>query len=286
MTMKDAKRGGNDFPCVYKLTFPDGSFYVGQCHSLRSRVCLYEKEAESEDRHNPVMVAVREYGIDNVRVDVLAAPQNLDKEDMRVTLAILEIKYIRECKACEGAGLNRAAGGEILGIPDEFINTDGTIKRESPVLVYNLLGELIDEYPSLSACEYHLGLTKGTIAAHIDKNFAVAGKYIFKKKKYGKVIQNIEPYRAPERRAPKYDALGEHVVFESRGWSSLINDFKVAQFTKKGDKVAEFASIKEASKSTGISYSSIWACIFGRGKSAHGFVWRKCEISEKSTASQ
>lgn len=50
----------------------------------------------------------------------------------------------------------------------------------------------------------------------------------------------------------------------------------VCQFTKSGDFVAEYPSIAEAARSTGINKSAISACCWGRPhtKSAGGYVWK------------
>lgn len=50
----------------------------------------------------------------------------------------------------------------------------------------------------------------------------------------------------------------------------------VCQFTKDGEYVAEYPSIAEASRQTGIDKTSISACCWGRkhSKSAGGYVWK------------
>lgn len=48
----------------------------------------------------------------------------------------------------------------------------------------------------------------------------------------------------------------------------------VIQYTKNGDYVAEYSSIKEASSITNINHSCICYCCKGKQKTAGGFVWK------------
>jgi len=47
----------------------------------------------------------------------------------------------------------------------------------------------------------------------------------------------------------------------------------VLQYTKDGQLIAEYPSIMEAGRNTGINQSSICQCCLGKRKSAGGFVW-------------
>lgn len=52
----------------------------------------------------------------------------------------------------------------------------------------------------------------------------------------------------------------------------------VTQYTKKGEPIASYRSIMEASRKTGISYTGIHeVCIRGKQKTAGGYVWRYAE---------
>lgn len=48
----------------------------------------------------------------------------------------------------------------------------------------------------------------------------------------------------------------------------------ILQYTKDGEFVAEYFGAREASRITGIVYSSIAACAGGKRKSAGGFIWK------------
>ena len=49
----------------------------------------------------------------------------------------------------------------------------------------------------------------------------------------------------------------------------------VNQFTKDGDFVAQYKSLMDAERATGIRSGGISACINGRKPSAGGYIWRK-----------
>lgn len=48
----------------------------------------------------------------------------------------------------------------------------------------------------------------------------------------------------------------------------------VIQYSKSGDLIAEYGSIKEAQRMTGIADSNIGSCCRGKYKSAGGFIWK------------
>ena len=53
-----------------------------------------------------------------------------------------------------------------------------------------------------------------------------------------------------------------------------VNAKKILQFTKSGEFIKEWPSVKEASRQLGIAQSSICRCCLGKCKSAGGYVWR------------
>ena len=52
----------------------------------------------------------------------------------------------------------------------------------------------------------------------------------------------------------------------------------VLQYSKSGEFIAEYPSIKEAEKQTGCNQASICNCCKGNRKSAGGFIWKYKEI--------
>lgn len=366
MKIEEAKK--RRCACIYKLTFPDGKGYVGQTRDLRSRIGLYERFGTEDG--NKVSEAIREHGLGDVEVSVLAEVSGLSPEDLSLALAVLEIKYIRQEGTIWPDGYNVSIGGEILGIPAEVINTRWGLGFGGPnrsVLVYDAEGKFVSEYDSIQKCAYSLGVDEDDIRGHLDKrNNLLKESYMLRSKKYGVIPESIIPYRpkkvekvvyetrvvTKERekvvvkrgrpvlkydkeghycgmyetavdaalsigvqnikkgilqhgymfmdydggeirqeigpigrgdvRLPRYSAVLEAsengmlaVERRSNGWGHLINDFRVGQYGRDGSRIDTFGSIKEASYMTGIPYSSIWACVFGRAKTARGYIWRK-----------
>lgn len=368
MTFEEAKK--KSCACVYKLDFPNGKSYVGMTHDLGGRMGLYERTVLM-GKTGQVMDALREFGFDSVVVSILCEPKNLQKDDMQLSLSVLEIKYIREFNTLSPNGYNVSIGGEILNIPADCISTvhnnapyAGGCK---PILVYDLDGNFVREFDSIEQCAYHFGVDSDQVSRNVgNRRELFFNKYMLRQKRYGVVPQSILPFKreviekkvvnkvyedkvivrekvvSPRytvlkydadgnfcgeydtitdaamsigrsyvrkgvltkgyvfidydggeikqnigkisrvRRLPKYsDALdssnSEEVasVSTERSWGSLINDFKIDQFTLQGEIVATYDSINRASYETGIPYPAIWANVFGRTKSGKGFIWRK-----------
>ena len=54
-------------------------------------------------------------------------------------------------------------------------------------------------------------------------------------------------------------------------------DFQIAQMSLDVKVVAEYDSISDADKITGIPYSGIYACVNGKTRKSNGYVWKKTE---------
>lgn len=66
--------------------------------------------------------------------------------------------------------------------------------------------------------------------------------------------------------------------YTKKGWGKhkrLNNDFMIDQYSLNGELINVFDSIRDASDMTGIPYSGIWACVFGRTRKSNGYIWRK-----------
>lgn len=367
MKFEEAKK--QKCACVYKLTYPDGKCYIGQTKCLCERIKLYESQLYggiSITSRN--MSALAEFGVENVDVSVVSEISSLSKSDLILCLSILEIKYIREFNTLYPNGYNSGIGGEILGIPTDLICTSsGDIYWNKPVLVYDINGDFISEYPSIAKCAYSLGVDSNTVSSKLDKrNSLLLNTYLIRSKRYGeipkkiigfqpkvvskvkKVVeehivykerpiyvrqptlkytidgdfcgeyetridaalsigrknisygvpirgyiffkhdggdikQNIGKIEIKSKRLPKYsDALNRtedlsDINVGKSSWRNLINDFKIEQYSIYGELVGTYDSIKDASQKTGVSYSGIWACVFGRTKKSSGYIWKKLD---------
>lgn len=66
----------------------------------------------------------------------------------------------------------------------------------------------------------------------------------------------------------------KHIKEMWSGERRLLVSKTTIQLTKQGDFVAEYFGAREASRQTGIVYSSIVECCEGKRKSAGGFIWK------------
>ena len=195
MNLEEVKRVSAS--CIYRITFPDGKIYVGQTVDLRRRVHLYERNLSDDSDGSPVMLALRKFGIGNVEWDVLCAISVRDKEDLRLCLSILEIKYIRDLKSLSPRGYNVSVGGELLGIPADVI--ESTFGASAPcsgksVLLYAADGDFIEEHSSVGRCAYALGVKDSVVVSAMKSRGLVCGNYMVCEKKYGKIPERIPPF--------------------------------------------------------------------------------------------
>lgn len=159
---------------------------------------------------------------------------------------------------------------------DRVIYRDRVVaKPYGKILKYNKDGDFCGEYETLTDAALSIGRN------HVTKG-VLTGGYIFFEHDGGEIKQNIGKIERKAKRLPKYsealDCISDKSLnVQSGGWSKLINDFRVAQYDLSGNLVEIYDSIKHASYETGVPYSGIWACVFGRIKKSAGFIWRKYE---------
>lgn len=239
--------------CVYCLEFPNGKSYVGKCHDLGQRLGLYERCVSGVMREagGKVVDALREFGFDRVGLRVLREVKCSDKTDREICLSILEIKYIRELNSCHPNGYNVSLGGEVLGIPVEHITTDeAMIKSLSGnsrvILEYDLSGNFIKEYPSLSRYAYERGFDEDSVRGSINKRKPYFGKYYLRSKRYDVIPERIEvdEYQVKERIKYK-DIIEERVVIKEKVKKT---DIPAIIYDMNGYFVGEYSSRAEAAR--------------------------------------
>lgn len=146
-------------------------------------------------------------------------------------------------------------------------------KPKNTILKYNADGEFCGEYDTITDAALSIGRKS------VPKGVLVKG-YIFFENDGGEIRNNIGKVPKMSVRKPKYlealDGMEDAPSSDKlRGWSQLINDFKVAQYDLDGNLVHVYDSIRDASYDTGVSYSCIWNCVYGRTRKSRGFIWRK-----------
>lgn len=191
MTLEEAKKCS--IACVYCLEFPNGKKYVDKSKELSKRVSLYERFG-----HSSVLdEAINEFGWDNINIAVLSEVKCRNSVDLDVCLSMLEIKYIREFDTLSPNGYNISLGGEVLGIPVECITTDADIIKArngciKPIIVYDLNGDFVKEYPSVASFSYEHGIEDDVVSRAVGKNKVFCDKWVLRFKKYDYCPQHIE----------------------------------------------------------------------------------------------
>lgn len=202
--------------CIYCLVFPNGRRYVGKTKDLSRRIGLYLRFGGSEC----VQGAIDEFGWDSVDIEILCRVSTSDSANLELCLSILEIKYIREYDSTSPErGYNKSLGGEVLGIPIEYLTTDsGVIKslssQSKTVLVYDLRGDFVSEEESISRCAYVYGIDEETLRGSIGRNTPCKGKWYFRFKRYDYIPKNIEVDYYEERERVRYKNVIKEVIVE------------------------------------------------------------------------
>ena len=227
---------------IYKYTSPSGGVYIGQtCQKLKYRSC---SEGQGYLHREKETGEYFQPALANAIIKY--GWDNFEKEILFTNLTSEEadkketelISYYRKGGKC----YNIANGGK--GIP-------GT--RERRIKQFSLSGEFIKEWDSIRDAEEYLA--KSNAQANISA--CCKGK---KHRAYGYVWRYSDD--------PNYLEVKPLTPYRS----------SINQFTKSGDYIHTYSTIREASRITGIHESSISNCIKGRSKSAGGYVWKFANI--------
>ena len=249
--------------CIYRITFPDGKYYVGRTKNLRERVKLYKRSLKDLSDNSRVICAMREFGVENVDVDILCPITGLSGDDLSLCLSILEIKYIREQDCIYPNGYNTSIGGELLGIPADVIETkfgvNATGYAGKPILVYDMDGNFVGEYTSIAKCAYGLGVSENDVKYSLDKvGRLLKNTYMLREKKYGDIPQKILPFEPTvvKKTKTEYDVVTEK-VYKQREVS-----YAAIMYDANGDYVGLFDSAARSKHYLGLR--SDWKIPFGR----------------------
>lgn len=236
--------------CVYCLEFPNGMRYVGKTGNLGNRLRLYVRNVESGEG-GKVCDALREFGFSEVGLSVLASVSGMSKDDTELCLSILEIKYIREMDCVWPRGYNVSFGGEVLRIPPEYITTDSeAIKAfksgSKSVLVYDIEGNFLSEYDSLTRMDYELGLSERDYSPFLDKKKPIADKYYIRSKRYNVIPRRIEvPVWVVKERVKYNTTIEERTIVKEKTAYGCV---AALAYDVNGDFVGEYKTRAEASR--------------------------------------
>lgn len=246
--------------CVYKLTFPDGKCYIGQTRCLRDRVRLYEgvQYRSLGDSGTGVDAVIARFGIENVELEVLCRVSIDNREDLLVTLGILEIKHIRDAGSLVPNGYNSGVGGEVLGLPSEFFECLSGVSlsggsSSKAVLCYALDGSFVEEYSSIERCAYAFGVDSGEVSSALSSGRQVfRGEYMLRYKKYSVVPERILPYESK-----RVDKVVTNVIYEDvvkyRDRVCVTPDNPILKYNLSGEYCGTYDSLVDAAVSVGLN---------------------------------
>lgn len=248
MNLEEAKK--KNCPCVYCLEFPDGMKYVGKAKDLSKRIGLYLRYNGS---NKYLSAAISEFGFDSVGISILSQIECRDKIDLDLCLSILEIKYIRELGTIYPSGYNVSFGGEVLGVPVEYLTTDKDLIKNyydsnKSVLLYDLNGDFVREYPSIASCSYDNGWDEESVRGAIGKCTPFYKKFFLRLKKYGYIPQKMELPKGYEvRERVKYKNVIKEVIVEKE--REVFTYTPALRYDMNGKFCGEYKSKRDALRS-------------------------------------
>lgn len=267
MTFEEAKQ--KSVSCVYCMEFPNGKKYVGKTKNLSKRLALCEKFDGVGGK--ALDTAINEFGLSAVSVTVLSEVKCANRVDLELCLSILEVKYIRELGTTDAdKGYNVSFGGEVLGIPIEYLTTDKDAVNAyntgcKAILLYDENGDFVKEYPSIAMCAYDNGWDEESVRNAVGRSSLFYGRYFVRVKRYDYVPLKMElpkGYEVCER--VKYKTrIEEVVVTRERKKYVFVGALK---YDMNGDFCGEYASKSEALRTFTKSGGVIW------GKYHKGYI--------------
>lgn len=247
---------------VYKITNTQNTHsYIGKTNSITRR---WKEHKSGRGGTSILSCAIRKYGIDKFNFEVIREISCCSLYSLNKTLSVLETYYINHYNTHRN-GYNATIGGEGVIYLDKTIYKKNAEKRvgikrsieailatatkiSKPVLQYSLDGNFIQEHPRISTVE----------------NMNVAQLIACCKGKLNSAYGYIWRYKTSSNYPLKIKAAENY----------HISNLKVIQYSKDGEKIAEYNSITEAAKLTNIIRTGIGNCLKGWSKSAGGYLWK------------
>ncbi len=285
---------------VYKITdLTNNKIYVGGTTSgLSTRFRLHVNKAETNPS-TPLQKAIAEKGKDKFKIELLEMCESLEKLNER------EIYWIAALSATNPEiGYNDNIGGGIVRMSEETKAKIGDLHRgkisekRKAILQYNLKGEFIKEYPSLTEAAADNDITREAILRVINKEAThptMNNPYIWDYKDNFTTVPvalNILDYY----KDPDYKVIMNESCVEARIKSNEeVKDGYFAKLAKGVDQytvdnkfIKSYRSISEASKETGISVTSIRTYINDpeyfnklKNKAKAKFIWKVSSNAEQ-----
>lgn len=278
---------------VYKITdLTNNKIYVGattEGSGLRFRRHITRAEAGSS---YPICQAIREHGSKNFKVEILEFCDSLDSMNDREAYWIA----FTGCTNPE-IGYNGKAGGGIRFQSEESRMKIGDAHRgkisnkRKSLLQYDSEGNFIKEYASLSSAEDQTGICRSSILRVINKKAlkpSVKNPYIWIYKTEDIVPYKVNPsdyYQNLDYKRTVNTVFLEKRVLTDGDMTKLSTP--VAQYDLEGNLINKYESISEASKTTGVSSTTIRRQINTpdyintlKNTSKTKYIWKPCDKND------
>ena len=175
--------------------------------------------------------------------------KNLSKDEAKA----MEISLIAKYNTQDGNfGYNISAGGDL---PTTSMRINCVKSRSRPVFQFNLFGEFIASYSSISDAARAVGAKKSSNISSV-----ALGKRAFAK---GYLWSYTKDYVFIPDYSPR-----EHIVE-----TNIKQRKRVKAVSIDGQTTLTFDSLHDADKQTGCSFKNISACCHHRKQTAGGYIW-------------
>lgn len=227
---------------VYKHTSPSNKVYIGVTCQNPPEKRWANGKGYNDNKH--FSRAISKYGWQNFLHEILFA--GLTKEQAIEK----EIELIAKYNATNrDYGYNIALGGNSVGeLPEEQrrkISEAGKI----PILQYTKSLEFIKRWDSVTSASNEVGVSTSCISACCRGNIGLAGGFVWRYE-FPELIKNPKGHTNPDTYKP------------------------VDQYSARGEFIATYIHMSEASEKTGIDDSTISKCCKGEQRKTGGCIWR------------
>jgi group I intron endonuclease len=229
---------------IYKITNPLGKVYIGQSIDIERRLKEYSNPNRVK-KQVKLYNSICKYSVSEHIFEVV--------EECIIEELNERERYWQDYYNVIEKGLNCL----LTKTEDKSGKMSEDTKRKigKPVIQYSLQGLYIKEWNTIAEAGRALRIDYTRIPVCCKGRIKSSNGYIWRYKE-GETPLKISPGRVQQ---------------EARIEKRFV---AVSQFNKKGDLLAEWNSIKEASNMLQIGRTNISSCLKGNSKTAGGFIWK------------
>jgi len=218
---------------IYKITSPSGKIYIGQSINIEKRFKDYQY-INSIKNQVKLYNSFKKYEIKNHKFEIVEE---------------CSIEQLNEREIYWGLYFNSIAEGlnHKLGNQNSIISEETKLKMSKKIYQYDLEGNFIREWNSISEPSLALKINKGWLSYIIDHPTYTSKGYRFTSGKENKLPPITKNYNLKK---------------------------PILQFDKNNNFIREWSSAKEAAIQLGIFIQGITASARNETKTAGGYIWR------------